>query len=129
MLTLQVSWFDDTERKFIRQLLEDKALKRMKLLTSFSTADQDDDTFTYMVSRILGEFNTLTALNYLLVDNSGPRPWIVRKPVKAVLDLEQTLIYIDELKAWLIGQAPAGNKAMLIQTQTILKYLTEIKYE
>lgn len=128
MLELKGEWFADNSRKRIATEIEQQGSKRLDLLTSYSVVNQGDDDFIHNVNLVMADLTTLTALSYLLVDSSGKRPWIVRKSIKAVLDLEESLAYIDELKTWLITQLPSKNRSLLIQTQTIVKNLTEIKY-
>ena len=127
--TINTKWFNQPKRHDLAKFVQDELNDANSKLVDYSLYTQPNDEVTYRMS-VLGAWVTvLHFINYLAVDPTIRKPWIVRKSIKQPLELKQFREYIGEVVGWLNGQPPNPNYSALVHTQSIINFLTIMEFD
>lgn len=122
-------WFNQPKRHDLAKYVQDELNKANMNLVDYSLYAQPNQDVSYKVSALGAWVTVLHIINYLAVDPTGRKPWVIRKAVKQPLELKQFKEYIVEIVDWLNYQPPNPNYSALVYTQAVINFLTTMEFE
>lgn len=129
-MILQTQWFNDPDRKKLKQLVETLMERQTTQAINRQSYEAEDQQALYMCSVAGGQTVCYQLLKYLLIDPvNTKKPWVARTNIDKPLVKKHFIAYIDDLVQWLNRQPPSLNYSALVHTQTILNLLTKLEIQ
>lgn len=125
MMELDKKLFSEYPREAMKRLFDEKIEKKTRQMTDVRLFDDDKGIRDHAMRS--ADLVCLIALRYILADNEGYKPWLVRKSLDRVVDLKEFPDYTDKLVRWLQASPPYDTLGKAVYIHQIIRNLTTME--